>query len=56
MEMHRACYWRFKAKGGTWTYGYPSRVKGALVRMGAWNGDTSYGVVVDESEIETRPA
>lgn len=49
-------WWRFKAQGGTWRFGYVSRVpQGSLIRLGNWNGDTTGGVVVDPNEIEHKP-
>jgi len=49
-------WWRFKTKGGPWSFGFMTEAPGPnLVRMGLWNGDTSRGPVVDRDEIETRP-
>ena len=48
-----SCYWRFKGEKA-YRYGYPTMLKNGLVRMGAWNGDTVGGVVVDPKEIEVR--
>ena len=48
-------YWRFKAQGGGWRFGYTSAVGTSdLVRMGNWNGDTMGGAVVAVSEIEWK--
>ena len=51
-------YWRWKRKDGQpaiWLFGYCTWVGSGLVRMGAWNGDTSHGNVVDPADIEWRP-
>jgi hypothetical protein len=52
-----AVFWRFKKGDQFWKYGWASLVgaPGAgLVRMGAWNGDATSGVVVSVDEIEWR--
>lgn len=49
-------WWRFKARGGEWRFGFCTQAQGRnLLRMGRWNGDYDGGVVVDEYEIEWRP-
>lgn len=47
-------YWRFKARAPCpYVFGYCTYVSGCnMVRMGAWNGDTFDGSVVDVNEIE----
>lgn len=46
-------WWRFKKHApGPWVFGYVSDAGGGLVRMGAWNGDTTNGHVVNPDEIE----
>lgn len=48
-------YWRWKAKGGVWIFGYVAEtVAGSLVRLGHYNGDHHGGVVVDPTEIEWK--
>lgn len=48
-------YWRFKAQGGSWRFGYVSSVgRCDMVRMGNWNGDTMGGSVVSVDEIEWK--
>ena len=48
-------YWRFKAKAPcAWTFGYVTYLSAGLLRMGSFNGDTSHGHIVDESEIEWK--
>jgi hypothetical protein len=46
-------YWRPK---GTiaWRYGWPTDAGNGLIRMGFYNGDTSRGPVVLQSDIEFR--
>jgi hypothetical protein len=47
-------WWRFKGDK-EWSFGFCSDAKGAgLVRMGAYNGDYTHGVVVSENEIEWK--
>lgn len=54
--MQGMVYWRFKTKEPTaWRFGYVTRLGQGLVRMGAYNGDTIGGVIVDPAEIEYRP-
>lgn len=50
-------YWRFrKDVPGPWRFGYVTYERGHdLIRMGAWNGDTSHGPIVSASEIEWTP-
>lgn len=49
-------WWRFKgACPGPWHFGYVYRLGTGLVRMGAYNGDTTGGSVVSLDEIEWRP-
>ncbi len=49
------CWWRFKG-AGPYRFGYCTYVSGHdLVRMGANNGDTTFGSVVSVNEIEWRP-
>lgn len=43
--------WRFKDKGGTFSFGYVIQRSGSMVQLGAYNGAIS-GVWVKESEIE----
>jgi len=50
-----SCYWRFKKDGRAYRYGWPTHdQKSGLVRMGVYNGDTTRGPLVDETEIETK--
>lgn len=49
------CWWRFTGVG-SYRFGYCTYVSGHdLVRMGAHNGDITFGSVVDVNEIEWRP-
>ena len=49
-------WWRFKKKAPCpWNFGYKTHISGNLYRMGNWNGDTSGGVVVDITEVDTKP-
>lgn len=49
-------WWRFKRDApGPWHFGFKTDVGSGLVRMGHYNGDYSGGVVVDPTEIETKP-
>lgn len=45
--------WRFRGEKA-YRYGYPTKMKNGLVRMGRWNGDTIGGIVVDLTEIEVK--
>lgn len=49
-------YWRYRtAAPGPWRFGYCTYTDNAdLIRMGAWNGDTTHGAVVSVSEIEWK--
>jgi hypothetical protein len=49
----RMYYWRFKGEK-VYRYGYATPVRGGLWRMGAFNGDTKGGRVIDPDEIEGR--
>ena len=50
-------WWRFRgAAPSGYRFGYCTYLNSpTMVRMGAWNGDTSGGAVVDTSEIEWKP-
>lgn len=50
-------YWRFTLRAPcAWTFGYVTQEgSGGLIRMGASNGDTIGGSVVDPQEIEWKP-
>jgi hypothetical protein len=53
---HGICYyWRFKGEL-TYRFGYCTHLKGELYRMGSYNGDTSGGLIANESEIEAQKA
>lgn len=48
------CYWRFKGEKA-YRFGYCTYVSGpGLIRLGAYNGDTSGGSVVDAYDIEWK--
>lgn len=47
------CWWRFKGEKA-WRFGYATHVGSGLFRMGTYNGDTTYGVVVDPIDIERK--
>lgn len=48
-------WWRFMVQCPCpWRFGYSTIISGDLVRMGAYNGDVTGGVVVSQSEIEWR--
>ena len=40
-----------------WVFGFMTSIKGSsgLVRMGLYNGDTTWGPIVDPIDIETKP-
>jgi hypothetical protein len=53
----RMCWWRFKLpEGGAYRFGYCTHIDGSpkLMRMGAYNGDTTGGFVVDINDIEWK--
>lgn len=47
------CYWRFKGEM-PWRYGYCTEAGAGLYRMGAYNGDTCGGVLVDRIDVEVK--
>ena len=47
------CYWRFKNEQA-YRFGYATPLSGNLWRMGLYNGDTTGGFIVDETEVETK--
>lgn len=48
-------WWRPRGTGRPqWYFGYVTYLGSDLIRMGAWNGDTTHGSVVDYTEIEWR--
>lgn len=46
-------FWRFKGEKA-YRFGYATRVKGSLFRMGTYNGDCDGGTIVDEDDIEVK--
>lgn len=49
-------YWRFKARGGSYVFGYVTHTMNwELIRMGRWNGDSVGGPVVAVEDIEWKP-
>ncbi len=49
-------YWRFKDGARDWKFGFCTYAnRCGLIRMGAWNGDTTGGLVVSAYEIEWKP-
>jgi len=53
MRIRECCYWRFIGDK-SYRFGYPTLVKGGLVRMGLWNGDDTHGPIVNLADIETQ--
>ena len=48
------CYfWRFKGSM-PYRFGYCTHAEGGFYRMGAHNGDTSGGMIVDAGDIEGK--
>lgn len=49
-------WWRFRAHAPcAWRFGYCTYLSGqSMIRLGAYNGDTTYGSVVDADEIEWK--
>lgn len=48
-------WWRFKRSApGAWHFGYCTWLGSGMVRMGAYNGDTTGGSAVVALEIEWR--
>lgn len=49
-------WWRFRGAPSAFKFGYCTYLDSpSLVRMGAYNGDSHHGPVVDCNEIEWRP-
>jgi len=46
-------YWRFKGSM-PYRFGYCTHAEGGFYRMGAHNGDTSGGMIVDAGDIEGK--
>lgn len=55
MKPHAGKMYWWRQKGALeWRFGYCSLCSGGLVRMSAWNGDTTGGVVVDPVDIDWK--